>query len=235
MIYDEFKHIGDYIRDVVGHSIDRNSDEYHRIVCTGYSPDGTLCNHQICVERRKAEAEAYERKEARRKELAFRSALYREDLWGMEWVTTAQPNKVQEIILKAWNASAPLTISGQVGCGKTSGALMVFWREKIPPTLISASALGIVPFSRILECGRAEGLIVDDLGTENEAGLVNLQTILNARDQNRKPTLITTNLTPAELRSRYDERIRRRLGQILDLRGGKIFILGGSVGGQKEN
>jgi DNA replication protein DnaC len=234
MIYDELKRLADYI-DQIGNTIDPNSDEWHKIACPGYDAQGKPCNHPICVARRQAEEEAYRRQEARNKERAFMVAMFREDLCGMEWVLKAEPNKYQEAILKAWNASAPLTISGPVGSGKTSGALMVLWREKVPPTLISASALGIVPFSRILECGRADGLIIDDIGTENEMGLVNLQTILNARDQNRKPTIITTNLTPAELKSRYDERIRRRLGQILDLRGGKIFILGGSVGGQKEN
>ena len=59
----------------------------------------------------------------------------------------------------------------------------------------------------------ADLLIIDDLGTEltNQFTVSCLYNIINTRINNRRSTIINTNLTSAELRSRYADRITSRL------------------------
>lgn len=56
-------------------------------------------------------------------------------------------------------------------------------------------------------------LVIDDLGTEFQSSfsLSCLYNLINTRVRSGKPTLINTNLTPADLRARYDDRIASRL------------------------
>lgn len=63
---------------------------------------------------------------------------------------------------------------------------------------------------RYTEC---ELLIMDDLGSEmnSQAGTSTLYNILNARMNSELPTVISTNLSPNELRAKYDSRIISRL------------------------
>ncbi len=63
---------------------------------------------------------------------------------------------------------------------------------------------------RYTEC---DLLIVDDLGTEvvNQFTLSCLYHVINTRLNLQKPTLISTNLTPTELRKIYSDRITSRL------------------------
>ena len=66
-------------------------------------------------------------------------------------------------------------------------------------------------FSAVLE---APVLLLDDLGAEpiiNNVTIEQLFTLLNERELNGLHTVISTNLTPAELQSRYTERIGSRL------------------------
>ena len=59
----------------------------------------------------------------------------------------------------------------------------------------------------------AELLIIDDLGTENPSNLNNnfLYNIINTRMITAKPTVINTNLMPADLMKRYTDRLASRL------------------------
>ena len=59
----------------------------------------------------------------------------------------------------------------------------------------------------------ADLLIIDDLGTEvvNQFTLSCLYYVINTRLNLQKPTIINTNLTPAELRKTYTDRISSRL------------------------
>lgn len=63
---------------------------------------------------------------------------------------------------------------------------------------------------RVLTC---DLLIIDDLGTEvtNQFTLSCLYNILNSRINHAKSTILNTNLTQTELRSRYTDRIASRL------------------------
>ena len=70
---------------------------------------------------------------------------------------------------------------------------------------------------RYTEC---DLLIIDDLGTEviNQLTLSTLYTVIELRLNQSKPTIISTNLTSAELRKAYNDRITSRLmGQFLVL------------------
>ena len=64
--------------------------------------------------------------------------------------------------------------------------------------------------SAYIEC---DLLIIDDLGTEviNQFTLSCLYYVINTRLNLQKPTVISTNLTPAELRKSYNDRISSRL------------------------
>ena len=59
----------------------------------------------------------------------------------------------------------------------------------------------------------ADLLIIDDLGAEvqSKSSVSYFYTIINTRLISSKPTIISTNLTPAKLQSTYDERIVSRL------------------------
>ncbi|MBQ2557858.1 MAG: ATP-binding protein [Lachnospiraceae bacterium] len=75
-----------------------------------------------------------------------------------------------------------------------------------------ASKQASLDFDNILDC---DLLIVDDLGTEmsNSYTTSQLFVCLEERDREKKPTLITTNLTMDDLSKRYSERIASRLFQ----------------------
>ena len=59
----------------------------------------------------------------------------------------------------------------------------------------------------------ADLLIVDDIGTEvnNQFTVSTIYNIINTRLSKGKSTVISTNLTPAELRTRYWDRIASRI------------------------
>ena len=63
---------------------------------------------------------------------------------------------------------------------------------------------------RYIEC---DLLIIDDLGTEvnNQFTTSCLYNVINTRLNKKKPTLISTNLTPDEFRHRYWDRITSRV------------------------
>lgn len=56
-------------------------------------------------------------------------------------------------------------------------------------------------------------LIIDDLGAEMNSAIAEstLYNILNSRNNSELPTVINTNLSPADMRSKYDSRIISRL------------------------
>lgn len=56
-------------------------------------------------------------------------------------------------------------------------------------------------------------LVLDDLGAEHESkyNISNLYEIINSRINNRKPIIVSTNFSVAEIRERYSDRIASRL------------------------
>ena len=118
-----------------------------------------------------------------------------------------------------------LLLIGNTGLGKThlSTSIAVSVVDKgfevvytSAPNLFSA--LEAEKFGReasltMQEVMDAELLIIDDLGTENPSQLNNnfLYNIVNTRLITSKPTLINTNLMPADLMKRYTDRLASRL------------------------
>lgn len=126
-----------------------------------------------------------------------------------------------------------LLFTGQTGTGKTFLAECIA-REliQIGKTVAFVSAAAMfdkINESKMVHFGEdnqddyfgllkeADLLIIDDLGTEtpSEAKLSNLLQLLNVRarlDQmSPHKTIISTNLKPAEIRNRYDDRISSRI------------------------
>ena len=65
-------------------------------------------------------------------------------------------------------------------------------------------------FETLKEC---DLLVLDDLGAEHDSkySISILYEILNSRINNRKPTIVSTNFSTAEIRDRYNDRIASRL------------------------
>ncbi len=138
-------------------------------------------------------------------------------------------NKVSEI-LKTWCDKYPLVskinlnILGNAGSGKT------FMLESVASELIKKgnvvifkTAFELNELARLYHMGKsfefsdlidAEVLIIDDLGTEPILKNVTkeyLYNLINVRQVNKRPTLISTNLSLDNILDRYDERIFSRL------------------------
>lgn len=127
------------------------------------------------------------------------------------------------------NASPSLLMMGDTGLGKThlSTAIAEKVMEKGYNVLYETSENLISAFSyerfnrgyndtaenkaeKLLEC---DMLIIDDFGTEvvNQFSLSVIYNILNTRTTKSLPTIISTNLTRAQIRERYADRIASRL------------------------
>jgi len=118
-----------------------------------------------------------------------------------------------------------LLLIGNTGLGKThlSTSIAVAVVEKGYEAVYTSapnlfSALEAEKFGReaqltMQEVLDAEFLLIDDLGTENPSNLNNnfLYNIVNTRLITGKPTLINTNLMPADLMKRYTDRLASRL------------------------
>ncbi len=132
--------------------------------------------------------------------------------------------------LQTWCARYPnitktnINIIGGAGCGKT------FMLECVANELIKKgvivcfkTAFEINELARMYHIGKsyefsdclnAEVLLIDDLGTEPVLKNVTkeyLYNLINTRQINNKPTLISTNLSLDNILERYDERIFSRI------------------------
>lgn len=126
--------------------------------------------------------------------------------------------------------SRSIFMLGLTGLGKTHLSLAIA-REVIEKGY-NVAYDSIVNFLRMVEkehFGRADTdtlqlllstdlLIMDDLGSEYESGFYvsTIYNIINTRLNKGLPTIINSNLTPAELQKRYDDRIISRLLAMYD-------------------
>ena len=120
-----------------------------------------------------------------------------------------------------------LLLTGEGGLGKTFLLNCIFERV----TRRGKSAVRITAF-RMFEAMRREHfgsapddagfsalieaplLLVDDLGTEPMMRNITVEylfTLLNEREANKRHTVIATNLTPAQIKERYGERVASRM------------------------
>ncbi len=118
-----------------------------------------------------------------------------------------------------------LILSGGTGCGKTHAAVVVLraYLEaggEVAYYFYSSSLLNKIRFAEIEEKGKlidlyahCPFLVIDDLGTESksEFGMAVLDEIIHHREQDRLPTIITTNKGKDEWKAAFGERIGDRL------------------------
>jgi DNA replication protein DnaC len=154
-----------------------------------------------------------------------------------------------ETIVRAYMESdyrrgACLVLAGSVGCGKTTAAVGALRTEfqkrydrqfshysrrlwharKLESDLLSHVNFG-ADRKEALQLASCHTLIIlDDLGTEvaREVFQADLDLIIGAREANRRPTIITTNLAGEDLKARYSLRIVDRLrgwGRIVEIHG----------------
>lgn len=122
-------------------------------------------------------------------------------------------------------ATPNLLLSGKSGLGKTfllhAIAHRLVQRDIMP---VYTSAYHLLEVARkayfenssdkLAEMMNAPVLLIDDLGTEpmmQNITIEQLFNLLNERQLNRRHTVISTNLTMAELKERYTERVSSRL------------------------
>ena len=122
-------------------------------------------------------------------------------------------------------ATPNLLLSGKSGLGKTFLLHAIAHRlveRDIMPVYTSAYHLLEVArkayfennSDKLAEMMNAPVLLIDDLGTEpmlQNITIEQLFNLLNERQLNRRHTVISTNLTMAELKERYTERVSSRL------------------------
>ena len=145
--------------------------------------------------------------------------------------------KMQEIYLYCKDYASSFSLKSQsifmlglTGLGKTHLSLSI--AKVVIEKGYNVAYDSIVNYLRVIEkehFGRAttdtlqlllntDLLILDDLGSEYESGFYvsTVYNIINTRLNKGLPTIINSNLTPAELQKRYDDRIVSRLLAMYD-------------------
>ena len=147
-----------------------------------------------------------------------------------------------------------LVLAGSVGCGKTAAAVGALWADfqkryeplgrndsrrfwhtrELEKTLLSPVKFGEDSKKALNQVTTRNLIVLDDLGTEvgREGFEADLDFIIGRREANRCPTIITTNLSWENLKSRYSARIIDRLrgwGRIHEIRGRSLRQYEGSA------
>ena len=151
-------------------------------------------------------------------------------------------------LLEKWCNNYPnitkrtIVLSGQTGVGKTYLAKCMtknLIQKDIVVCFVTAFEMNNMmlkyhttfdseKYSHILPLVESDVLIIDDLGSEpliNNVTINYLFNILSEREESKKSTIITTNLSTADIVERYKDRIRSRL---FNKQTGKIIYLQGS-------
>jgi DNA replication protein DnaC len=174
------------------------------------------------------------------------------DHWAKDYVLPSKfndadilmlPDSNEKELLKAFdlNDDFGFLIYGQSGIGKTytlcaflNKILWASYNAKYsmqacvayyPVGILRQKLLSLDKKEETFErCEKVKFLFLDDLGTEltTDYARESLFTIFDIRCQQKKPTFITTNLNPAELKEKYGERVTSRFKEmcvILELKG----------------
>jgi len=140
-----------------------------------------------------------------------------------------------------------LVIQGPVGVGKTHLAVAITWRLLVERPRHKADFWSIVDFVQMAkavfdgdrgakeyaeQAPTIDWLIIDDLGQERPTEWTRelIYTIVSRRYNAQRPTIVTTNLTPAEIADRYGDPVASRLfgdGALVLALGGKDNRIGG--------
>jgi DNA replication protein DnaC len=151
----------------------------------------------------------------------------RESMLARDWPARAldaavSADKTKSAITKlgAWDQSerSACVLSGKPGTGKTVAAAL--WclgrRERVQfvraSTFAASSRYNAEQRAKWFD---ADGLCLDDLGAEyldaKGSFLVDLDELVDTFYADRRPLIITTNLSAAEFKKRYDRRIEDRI------------------------
>lgn len=198
---------------------------------TGYDREGILC---ACMRRLLAEEEI---RQSGIGALVDRQSFENFDLSGVSSKTRGAFEAIRQYGEDFTPDAAPsLLLIGKTGLGKThlSTALAKRVIEKGYRVVYESMQNVVNDFNHDRfhsaekpVCGRyydAELLILDDVGTELPGPFATtvLYQLINTRQNRRMPTVISTNLFPAEIVERYDDRIGSRL-----MGGFRLFLFEG--------
>ena len=197
----------------------------------GYLPDGSIC---ACL------MKLYNAEATSDLSALLRSGDESFDRFSLDWYDEASGARQQMALTLSFareyaahfSAAAPnLLLQGGTGLGKTylsaciaravsqNGFSVAY--ETASVCLSAFEAAKFRPFTPMGEQGQAhveqyltcDLMILDDLGTEmiSPYSVSALYTLINTRLTNRKPTIISTNLTDAELQRSYSAQILSRM------------------------
>ena len=197
----------------------------------GWLPDGTVCDCLLKLYNAEATADLSS---------LLREGDERFDRFSLDWYDAASGARDQMAMTltlakdyaETFGSQSPnLLLQGGTGLGKTflsaciarvvsargfsvayetaSAALAAFETAKFRPFTEAGEQAG----QRVEQYLSCDLMILDDLGTEmiSPYSVSALYTLINTRLTNRKPTIISTNLTDAELRRSYSAQILSRL------------------------
>ena len=135
------------------------------------------------------------------------------------------------------NPAPNIILTGETGTGKTfmlsCVAARVLERGYTVLALTSARLIELLKKNLYSEGADMERLysvdllLIDELGMEpmlNNVTIESLFAVINERLRRRKAVLVTTNLTPSDIKARYTERIASRL---LDKGSSQVYRLSG--------
>jgi DNA replication protein DnaC len=176
-------------------------------------------------EERKARQVESARREAIRLERERRSSLLAAGV-PLRPLESAEAPIDTPALREAWRDVDLLVLAGTPGVGKSVAACV--W------LCINGDREGCIPSWRWIQAGEiargfaydaeafksivsVRALVIDDLGLEyldqKDRYLSTMEEILSARYANRRPTLLTTNLTPEKFKERYGERLVSRINE----------------------
>ena len=121
-------------------------------------------------------------------------------------------------IARLEQADDPFTIQGGIDVMRPPRHIL-YWKSDELASLLREGSYDIRD-----QCKRVPVLAIDDLGTEHASDFIQTayQSIFDARYENRRSTIITTNLTSDEIDERYTQRVMSRWQEAYSL-----FHLGG--------
>lgn len=146
--------------------------------------------------------------------------------WALRALQVARNADLEHPAIKRvieWNAEAEsniLLLAGVAGCGKTVASARWALVDRLGHETLFVRASSFARSSRFDKDTRerwldANALVLDDLGAEfadaKGSLQVDLDELFDTFYGNRRPLIVTTNLTAAQFKARYGERIADRL------------------------
>ena len=162
---------------------------------------------------------------ARQEEANTRESLLRAGV-PLRTLESAEQPIDTPALREIWEPADLLVLAGNPGVGKSVAACVWLirssstesytgsWRWIQAGSIARGFAYDEDAFGLITQ---VHALVIDDLGIEyldqKDRYLSTLEEILSARFANRRPTLLTTNLTPEKFKERYGERLVSRINE----------------------